>query len=114
MKMETGEEFYRRYRDKLFGYLMRMTGDYHLASNLLQESFTRWKRIPLKPTGSSGYWEVSLTIPEGEHRFTYILLGQQRISDPRVPTREKDDFGGENSILYGQVGKEGKAERKHY
>ncbi|MEW6185392.1 MAG: glycogen-binding domain-containing protein [Thermodesulfobacteriota bacterium] len=63
-------------------------------------SFTDWKRIPLKPTGSSGYWEVTLTIPEGEHRFTYILEGHQRISDPTVPTREKDDFGGENSLLY--------------
>ncbi|MEW6185393.1 MAG: sigma-70 family RNA polymerase sigma factor [Thermodesulfobacteriota bacterium] len=39
--MEIGEEFFRHHRDKLFGYLMRMTGDYHLASDLLQESFTR-------------------------------------------------------------------------
>jgi hypothetical protein len=63
-------------------------------------SFTDWKRIPLKPTGSSGYWEVTLTIPEGEHRYTYILEGHQRISDPTVPARERDDYGGENSIIY--------------
>ena len=39
--MESGEEFYRAHKDKLFGYLMRMTGDYHLAGDLMQESFTR-------------------------------------------------------------------------
>jgi RNA polymerase sigma-70 factor (ECF subfamily) len=39
--MESGAEFYRAHKDWLFGYLMRMTGDYHLAHDLMQESFTR-------------------------------------------------------------------------
>jgi RNA polymerase sigma-70 factor (ECF subfamily) len=34
--------FYSRYRDKLFGYLVRITGDYHLSSDIMQESFTRY------------------------------------------------------------------------
>jgi hypothetical protein len=38
-------------------------------------SFTGWKKIPLKKTGSSGYWEITLSVPQGEHRFTYILEG---------------------------------------
>ena len=63
-------------------------------------SFTGWERVPLQPRGSSGYWEVTLDIPSGEHRFTYILEGDQRFADPTVLTRESDDFGGENSILY--------------
>jgi len=29
-------------RDKLFGYLMRLTGDYQLSSDIVQESFTRF------------------------------------------------------------------------
>lgn len=35
-------EFYKNNRDKLFGYLLRRTGDYHLAADILQESFTRY------------------------------------------------------------------------
>ena len=62
-------------------------------------SFTEWKKIPMKRTGSTGYWEITLNLPEGEHRFTYILEGQERFADPTVPTRERDDFGGENSII---------------
>jgi RNA polymerase sigma-70 factor (ECF subfamily) len=34
--------YYRQHKDKLFAYLMRMTGDYHLSSDIMQESFTRY------------------------------------------------------------------------
>lgn len=34
--------FYIKNKDRLFGYLLRMTGDYHLACDLVQESFTRY------------------------------------------------------------------------
>ena len=62
-------------------------------------SFTEWEKIPMKRIGSSGYFELSLCLPQGEHQFTYILEGSQRFPDPTIPTREQDDFGGENSIL---------------
>lgn len=62
-------------------------------------SFTEWRMIPMKMTGSSGYWEVILNIPKGEHRFTYILDGHQRFADPTILVREQDDFGGDNAIL---------------
>jgi hypothetical protein len=62
-------------------------------------SFTQWKRIPMKKVGSSGYWEVVLDVPHGEHRYIYILEGHERCADPTVLTHERDDFGGENSIL---------------
>ena len=39
--METYGSFYRTHKDKLFGYLMRLTGDYQLAGDIMQESFTR-------------------------------------------------------------------------
>jgi len=35
-------EFYSKHRDRLFAYLMRSTGDYYLAGDILQESFTRY------------------------------------------------------------------------
>ena len=34
--------FYSSYRDKLFGYLVRITGDYYLSCDIMQESFTRY------------------------------------------------------------------------
>jgi hypothetical protein len=65
----------------------------------LTGSFTNWRALPMEAVGSSGYWELRLDIPEGEHRFSYIIDGDQRLPDPTVPSREKDDFGGANSIL---------------
>ncbi|MGD2014724.1 MAG: sigma-70 family RNA polymerase sigma factor [Desulfobacterales bacterium] len=40
--MDDFKAFYRKHRDRLFAYLMRSTGDYYLASDILQESFTRY------------------------------------------------------------------------
>ena len=62
-------------------------------------SFLGWEAVPMKKTGTSGYWEAVLEVPVGEHRLCYILEGGRRIPDPTIPIREKDDFGGENSIL---------------
>ena len=62
-------------------------------------SFTDWKVLPLSRIGSSGYWQIELNVPEGEHRYTYIVGGEERVADPTILTREQDDFGGENSIL---------------
>lgn len=35
-------EFYNDNKDRFFGYLLRRTGDYQLAADTLQESFTRY------------------------------------------------------------------------
>lgn len=62
-------------------------------------TFTDWRPLPMKKIGSTGYWEILLELPEGEHRFTYILEGRDRFADPTILTREMDDFGGENTII---------------
>ena len=62
-------------------------------------SFLGWAAVPMHKSGTSGYWEAVLDVPAGEHRLCYIIEGQKRIPDPTIPIREKDDFGGENSIL---------------
>jgi RNA polymerase sigma-70 factor (ECF subfamily) len=41
-KMEKFGSFYKDYQKALFSYLMRMTGDYYLASDIMQESYTRY------------------------------------------------------------------------
>ena len=63
-------------------------------------TFTGWKRIPMTKIGSSGYWEIFFALSDGEHRFTYILEGREPFTDPTIPARETDDFGGQNSILF--------------
>ena len=40
--MEKFGSFYKDHKKTLFTYLMRMTGDYYLASDIMQESFTRY------------------------------------------------------------------------
>lgn len=67
-------------------------------------SFTGWEKVPLRQQRGSGYWEITLNIPRGEHRFTYVLENGIRFADPTVPAREHDDFGGENSILLAGAG----------
>ena len=62
-------------------------------------TFTGWQRIPMNRIGSSGYWDITVKLSSGEHRFTYILDGEKRFADPTVPARELDDFGGRNSII---------------
>ncbi|KPJ79065.1 MAG: hypothetical protein AMJ54_00645 [Deltaproteobacteria bacterium SG8_13] len=62
-------------------------------------SFSEWERIPLGRIGKSGYWEITLALPIGEHRFSYIIEGRERIPDPTVLLKEGDDFGGSNSVL---------------
>ena len=69
----------------------------------LAGTFTAWQRRPMKRIGTTGYWELNLNIPSGEHRFSYILDGSQQMADPTLPVKEKDDFGGENSILRVEV-----------
>ncbi|MDD5723488.1 MAG: sigma-70 family RNA polymerase sigma factor [Syntrophales bacterium] len=39
--MNRSGAFYRAHTNKLFSYLMRLTGDYHLSSDIMQETFAR-------------------------------------------------------------------------
>jgi len=63
-------------------------------------TFTDWKRVPMNKIDDSGYWEICLNLTQGEHRFVYILENRYSFADPTMPARERDDFGGENSIFY--------------
>ena len=62
-------------------------------------TFTQWKPTAMIKIGSSGYWELKMDLPHGEHRFAYLLDGERQFADPTVATHEKDDFGGINSII---------------
>jgi len=51
--MEEFEIFYQKQQEKLFSYLMRITGDYHLSTDIMQESFTRYLERYAKETRNS-------------------------------------------------------------
>ena len=62
-------------------------------------SFTGWQKVALTPSGSTGYWEVTLPVGSGEHRYAFIIDGKRLVPDPTVDIQEADDFGAINSIL---------------
>ncbi len=54
--MDNKGKFYENHKHKLFSYLMRMTGDYHLSSDIMQETFIRYfKHYDQKDTPSLLY-----------------------------------------------------------
>jgi RNA polymerase sigma-70 factor (ECF subfamily) len=50
--MEKFREFYKKQKEKLFSYLVRNTGDYHLSMDIMQESFTRYLEKYTSETGN--------------------------------------------------------------
>ena len=62
-------------------------------------TFTDWRPATMEKLSSSGYWTITLNLSEGEHRYSYLVEDGQQIADPTVLSRERDDFGGENSII---------------
>ena len=66
-------------------------------------TFTGWQPVPMERVGTSGYWTLTLPVPAGEHRYSYLVEEDKQIADPTVVAREQDDFGGENSVIEVQV-----------
>ncbi len=62
-------------------------------------SFNNWQVLPMEKTGPEGYWEISLELRPGEHRYSFLLDDKRRVADPTVKIREMDDFGSHNSVL---------------
>ena len=62
-------------------------------------TFTNWQPAPMEKLGDTGYWTLTLNLPEGEYRYSYLVENGHQIPDPTILIREKDDFGGVNSIL---------------
>lgn len=62
-------------------------------------SFTNWQPAAMEKMGDTGYWTLTLSLPEGEHRYSYLVENGRQVADPTILIREKDDFGGENSII---------------
>jgi RNA polymerase sigma-70 factor (ECF subfamily) len=94
--MEKFGSFYKDHKKMLFTYLMRMTGDYYLASDIMQESFTRYlERYPKQ-------------IPSASLLFTIArnaLFDHSRIRG-RNTSLEKDPVDGSGTQEYGLMVKQ--------
>jgi hypothetical protein len=62
-------------------------------------TFTDWRPVDMEPIGASGYWSLTLQVPRGEHRYSYLVDAGRHMADPTEAIREQDDFGGENSVI---------------
>ncbi|WP_035273878.1 glycogen-binding domain-containing protein [Desulfogranum japonicum] len=62
-------------------------------------SFTNWKKVALLPTGIGNYWEITLPVVHGEHKYSFVVDGKMLLPDPTVAAREPDDFGTINSVI---------------
>lgn len=66
---------------------------------LLVGNFTNWEGLNMESTGASGYWEITVDLPPGEYRYSFLLDGHRQIADPTSSLQEYDDFGSVNSII---------------
>lgn len=83
--MENFQDFYKRQKDKLFSYLIRMTGDYHLSMDIMQESFLRClEKYENKPMNISLLYTVARNVmidysrkDKRKREFEQHSIGQQ-------------------------------------
>ncbi|HWP36438.1 MAG TPA: isoamylase early set domain-containing protein [Gemmatimonadales bacterium] len=54
---------------------------------------------PLRATGASGSWVVTVPLPPGRYRYAFVVDGTRWIPDPAAPRAPDDDFGTPNSVL---------------
>jgi RNA polymerase sigma-70 factor (ECF subfamily) len=81
------KSFYSKYRDMLFAYLMRRTGDYYLSGDIMQESFTRYL---------DRYGERMHSAPLLFKIARNTLLDDQRKTNRITPLTEDDEPAGAN------------------
>ncbi len=55
--------------------------------------------MPLRPTGASGAWVVTVPLSPGRYRYAFLIDGTRWLADPGAPRAPDDDFGTPNSVL---------------
>ena len=63
-------------------------------------SFNQWDAAatPLVRSDGSGLWIVTLTLPVGQHQYTFVVDGTRWVPDPQAPVVD-DGFGRRNSVV---------------
>ncbi len=79
--------FYNEYRERLFAYLLKMTGDYHLSADIMQESFTRYmERYKNRSHSASLLFAIgrNLVIDHARRRNTRASYGDFTLNSPQA------------------------------
>lgn len=92
--MDTFRQFYIDNKDKVFGYLMRLTGDYSLSSDILQESFTRM----LSVYGTKEL-NTSLVFKIARNQLMDTWRKAKRCAETNDPGELKDESDLEKDIM---------------
>jgi hypothetical protein len=70
------------------------------ADVALAGSFNAWGNEAITLTrGSAGTWSVTVPLPVGEHRYSFVVDGETWVPDPRAHAQIDDGFGGTNSVI---------------
>ncbi len=89
--MEQFKSFYSAHKDRLFSYLLKRTGDYSLAADIMQESFTRY----LEKYGKEGSAALLYTIAR------HAVIDTFRRQDCGTqPLEERDHIGPDQEANY--------------
>jgi hypothetical protein len=63
-------------------------------------SFNGWDAASLTlHKDADGTWEATVPLPVGEHRYSFVVDGQQWVPDPAAQAQVDDGFGGRNSVI---------------
>jgi 1,4-alpha-glucan branching enzyme len=72
--------------------------DPQAKSVLLAGDFTGWQQAPLGMKKSkNGVWKKTVSLPPGRYEYRLLVEGQW-CDDPECPTRQPNQFGGENCV----------------
>lgn len=63
--------------------------------------FTQWESVELRREEREGQviWTGVLAVPPGEHRYMFVVDGQEWVTDPFAERVTDDGFGHRNAIL---------------
>lgn len=63
-------------------------------------SFNQWdpSATPLLKSDGGGVWTATLTLPVGQHQYTFVVDGSRWVPDPAAPGID-DGFGRRNSVV---------------
>ena len=67
-------------------------------SVVLAGDFTGWQEAPLAmKKDKRGVWKAAVSLPPGRYEYRLLVDGQWR-DDPDCPTRQPNQFGGQNCV----------------
>lgn len=63
--------------------------------------FTGWEPIALDPHTVDGktVWSGMVPVAPGDHRYMFVINGEQWVQDPLAPVQRDDGFGNKNAVL---------------